>query len=272
MGAGAKSEAIRLVESANQVLGATSVRDLDAEPSVHRTRMEHAFDHGLTRRVDQRVRQTKIEAPHWFALTAEGAEAAIDADRSLVVVLGSHPDGHVRAAATRAGADRLANPHPDETRKPSAGVTGMLAHRAIDPVPAVRELAIEAVSTLFAGELHPDFKGRMPTGVERAAREMVAQAKALSLCPGLVGQALDLFDCRVGRYSNDGVRDHHRHSLKEVDRRGQLLDELQRLVPTLDDPGAVEVGARLVDFYQRSMRPVRAGDPGAVLDTAHRQS
>ncbi len=267
MGAGAKSEAIRLVESANQLIA--SVGDGASVAEAHHERASRALDHGLSRRVDHRIRQTHIDAPAWDDVTLEQIDALVATDPGLLVILGSHPNGRIREAAIRGSASWINPDERETTRKPPAGVTGMLAHRALDATPPVRDAAVELVAELFAHEMNPEFRGRMPTGVERAAREIVAQTKAVILCPRLVDAALDLFACRIGRYSVAGVRDHHQHTLQEVDRRGQVLDELRRVVPDLTDEFSIAAAARLLDFYERSLRPVRAGDEGAVIDGGH---
>ncbi len=269
MGAGAKSEAIRLVMSANELIcGAADGLEVD---DTHRERIVRALDHGISRRVDHRIRQTHTDAPAWYDLGAEQVTALVATDPGMVVVLGSHPNGRVREAAVRLARSWIAPTDPATTRKPPAGVTRMLAQRALDATPPVRTAAIELVAELFAHEMNPAFRGRMPTGVERAAREIVAQTKSVTLCPELVDAALDLFACRIGRYSVDGVRDHHQHTLQEVDRREQVLGELRRLVPELTDEASIAAANRLVDFYERSMRPVRAGDEGAMIETGHQQ-
>ncbi len=265
MGAGAKSEAIRLVESANQLIESADAGTVLDE--MHRDRVVRALDHGLSRRVDHRIRQTHGLAPAWFELAVERVGSLAEADPGMVVVLGSHPNGHVREAAVRLARPWITPTDPTLTRKAPVGITRMLAQRALDPTPPVRAAAIELVAELFAHEMNPSYRGRMPTGVERAAREIVAQTRSVVLCPELVDSALDLFACRIGRYSIDGVRDHHQHTLQEVDRREQVLNELRRLLPDLTAPASIDAANRLVDFYQRSMRPVRAGDEGAVIDS-----
>ncbi|MEZ5379583.1 MAG: hypothetical protein R2733_23990 [Acidimicrobiales bacterium] len=265
MGAGAKSEAIRLVESANQLIVAASSGGDVAD--AHTERIRRALDHGLSRRVDHRVRETHIEAPGWYDLTADEVDGLVANEAGMLVVLGSHPNGRIREAAVHL-AQPIVEPTDPNARKPPAGVTRMLAQRSLDPTPPVREAAISLVAALFRNELRPEFSGRMPTGVERAAREIVAQSRAVVRCPQLVEAALDLFACRIGRYSVDGVRDHHQHTLTEVDRREQVLAELRRLVTTLDDEAQIAAGNRLIEFYERSLRPVRADDEGAVIDPA----
>lgn len=267
MGAGAKGEAIRLVSSANALIEA-SVSGAIVEDG-HAERIVRAHDHGISRRVDHRIRQTTIDAAAWFGLDSDRVEGLVAGDPGIVVILGSHPNGRVREAAVRAARPWILPENPDSARKPPAGITRMLAHRSLDVAPPVRETAIELVAALFERELNPEFSGRMPTGVERAAREIVGQTKSVFLCPQLVEDALDLFECRIGRYSVAGVRDHHQHTLQEVDRREQVLGELQRTVPDLTDDASIATAARLVQFYERSLRPVRAGDEGAVLDREH---
>lgn len=266
MGAGAKGEAIRLVSSANELIVST---DGEAVDEGHRERVVRAHDHGISRRVDHRIRQTNIEAPSWFDLDSDRVEGLVSADPGMLVILGSHPNGRIRETAVRAAAPWIMPTDPGTTRKPPAGITRMLAHRSLDVAPQVREAAVELVAALFERELNPEFSGRMPTGVERAAREIVGQTKAVILCPQLVDAALELFACRIGRYSVVGVRDHHQHTLQEVDRREQVLGELRKVAAELTEDASIASAARLVDFYERSLRPVRAGDEGAVLDREH---
>ncbi|MBT8240561.1 MAG: hypothetical protein KJN63_04980, partial [Acidimicrobiia bacterium] len=65
--------------------------------------------------------------------------------------------------------------------------------------------------------------------------------------------ALTLFETRTARWRRDRGRDHHERTLREIDRRSQVLAHLRRLVPTLDDSASREAAARLIEFYEHSL-------------------
>lgn len=257
MGAGAKSESIRLIGAAIEVVEALeSGGDASVEAEA---RVDRVLDHGISRRVDHRLRQHKVENNPWADLKVAAAASAVEARPGMAVVLGSHPNGHVRQEAVRLAAITVDTASdPDNEVRVSPGLAGMLSQRALDPVPPVRELATAAVAALFATEAASDNTGRMPTSVERAGRELLATTRCITECPELTIAALDLFASRVGRYSNNGVRDHHRHNLKEVDRRSQVLTELARLRPTLNVEAQTQAADRLIAFYDESMHPTSA--------------
>lgn len=257
MGAGAKSEAIRLISAAIEVIeGIASGEEPDDEIT---TRIDRVLDHGVSRRVDHRLRQHKADNNVWADFDVAQIESALAARPGLAVVLGSHPNGYVREEAVRLAAKTVdAAAEADSDVKVLPGLAQMLSQRALDPVPTVQARAIDAVAALMATEASSDNTGRLPTAVERACRELVGTTKCIGAYPQLVGQALDLFALRVGRYSNNGIRDHHRHNLKEVDRRTQLLTELEHLRPALTDETAQHAADRLIEFYQASMRPTSA--------------
>lgn len=257
MGAGAKSESIRLITAAIEVI--ESLKSSTDEADDAATRVDRLLDHGISRRVDHRLRQHKLDNNPWAEFEVGTAETTAAARPGMLVLLGSHPNGHVRQEAVRLGAAVVAAAADSGTDvKVLPGLARMLAQRSLDAIAPVREPAIQAVATLFATEMASDNDGRMPTSVERAGRELLATTRCVVECPALVESALDLFAARVGRYSNNGVRDHHRHNLKEVDRRAQVLAELQRLRETLTDGPQAQAADRLIAFYDASMRPTTA--------------
>ncbi len=264
MGAGAKQEAIRLVSAANDLI--TSLDTAEPVAPDHRDRMARLLDHGMSRRVDHRIRQLHLDASAWSGLRPDRVEALSANEPGMLVVLGSHPDGQIRQASVELARSSLVPTDGSPRRKPPVGLTRMLAQRALDATPQVSAAARGAVAALFAEELMSEHRGRLPNGVERAAREIVAQTRSVTACPELVTAALDLFDSRTGRYSTTGVPDHHRHTLQEVDRREQVLAELQALLPDLTSEAAREIGRRLVDFYRRSLTPIRPDDHGSRSD------
>ncbi len=269
MGAGAKSEAIRLTAAAIEILGARADENPAGDDAVHNetvARVDRLLEHGISRRVDHRVRQRQLANNPWADLAVAAAEDAVAATPGMLVLLGSHPNGYIRQEAVRLATAALVeaaktDPAPTDSGASSKvlpGVTRMLAQRALDSSPQVRSAASEAVRLLFVNELASDNTGRMPTNVERAGRELLAHVRCVVEWPGLVETALDLFDNRVGRYSNNGVRDHHRHNLREVDRRSQLLADLRKLRPTIEESVPQHAADRLIDFYERSMHPTQA--------------
>lgn len=274
MGAGAKSEAIRLIGAAITILDGEDAEptdddlyadtDTDEEDGPSRyeaavARIDRLLDHGISRRVDHRVRQHKLDNNRWADFEASAAAEAIADRPGMAVLLGSHPSGYVRQEAVRLAHETIAAAtKPESEVKVFPGLSRMLSQRSLDAISQVQEPAVAAVASLFEAEAAADNTGRMPTFVERACRELIATTRCVIDCPELVLAALGLFDSRVGRYSNNGVRDHHRHNLKEVDRRAQLLSELERLRPTLDAHTSQQAADRLVAFYEASMRPTTA--------------
>lgn len=263
MGAGAKNEAIRLTAAATVMIESvltgsvrtTSVVDGEAVSDDGAARIARLFDHGISRRVDHRIRQLRSDSTAWTELDVDRVSELVASERGMLVLSGSHPNGRVRQRAIELAASLLAPADGVDTIRPPVGVTRMLAQRALDPVPQVSGSAIEVLAVIFATELASERGGRMPNGIERGAREIVAQTRSVIECPELVDAALDLFDNRAGRYVTTGVRDHHRHTLQEVDRRTQLLEGLQVMLPELGDDASRATAARLLDFYARSLVP-----------------
>ncbi len=251
VGSGAKAEAERLVASASAVI--SEIAGDGAAPSEHKNRIGRLIDHGISRRVDSQIRQRSKPGSAWAGLEATAVEALAEAEPNLLVMIGSHPSGYVRQEAAR-----LALPIVD-AGDPRPGIARLLSQRALDAIPSVREVARAGVEAMFAAELARTDEGWMPRGTERGAREIVEQVRCVELCPELVDTALDLFASRTGRYAlSKGVFDHHRHNRKEVDRRAQLLADLQKISSDLD-PGPQQAAAhRLIDFYEASLTPVRA--------------
>ncbi len=247
MGGGARSEAIRLIGSAVAVLAELEGGD-SAEPE-HHNRIGRLTDHGISRRVDHQIRQRDTGDSAWSSVEVADIARIAEADQNLLVVLGSHKSGYIRQEAARLGIAIV------ESGSARPGITRMLAQRALDSIPDIRTVGADGVAALFAMELSSDNEGRLPTAVERGAREITEHTKSPELCPELVMNALDLFEQRVGRYSNNGSRDHHRHNLKEVDRREQILSELRRTHDQLEDERAITAGQRLIAFYEASMTP-----------------
>ncbi len=258
MGTGAKSEAIRLTAVGNDVIELVERGEPLNELLEDLT--SRLLEHGLSRRVDHRIRQLSSPPAAWSALTHDRVPSIAETVPGMIVLLGSHPNGRVRQAAVERASGLLFTPEGGVGRKAPVGLTRMLARRALDATPQVQTAAESTVAALFANEATFAHGTRMPNGIERATREIVAQTKSLSVCPQLVDAALDLFDSRTGRYSLDDVRDHHQHTLQEVDRRKQVLAELESMLPGIDDEAVHATGVRLADFYRQSMRPVRRTD------------
>ncbi len=249
MGGGAKNEAVRLIGSANAVL--TEIDGGEPADGEHHNRIGRLLDHGISHRVDHQIRQRDTRETAWSLVEPTDVARLADAEPNMLVVLGSHKSGYVRQEAARLGRPIV----EDGNARP--GVTRMLAQRALEAIPDIRAVGADGVAALFAMELASENTGRLPTAVERAAREITEHTKCAHLCPELVTTALDLFERRVGRYSNNGSRDHHRHNLKEVDRREQILSEVRRTADELEGD-ALAVGQRLIAFYEASMTPTRA--------------
>lgn len=259
MGAGAKNEAIRLTAAA-----AALIDSLDGGPALtddDASRLARLFDHGMSRRVDQRIRKLSSAGAGWVGIDVDRLSALVAHEPAMVVLAGAHPNGRVRQRAVELAAALISPTEGDPPARPPVGVARMLALRSLDPVPQIRAIAVDALERLFAAELASGREGRMLNGTERAAREIVAQVRSVTACPQLVSAALDLFEQRTGRYVINGVRDHHRRTLHEIDRRSQLLVELEAMAPQLTDETTRSVAARLVDFYQRSLLPLAADDP-----------
>ncbi len=247
MGAGAKSEAIRLIGSASAVM--EEIAGGEPAEAEHLNRIGRLLDHGISHRVDHQIRQRDTSASSWSSLEVDGVAAIAEAEPNMLVMLGSHKSGYVRQESAR-----LAIPIVEAgTARP--GLTRMLAQRALEVIPSIKEVGTAGVAALFAQELASDNTGRLPTAVERAAREITENTKCAEQCPELVMSALDLFELRVGRYSNNGSRDHHRHNLKEVDRREQIMSEMKRTSGDLTNEASIAAAERVIAFYQASMSP-----------------
>jgi hypothetical protein len=93
----------------------------------------------------------------------------------------------------------------------------------------------------------------MPTVVNRAAKGIVASADSVMLCPDLVILALTLFEARTARWRRDRGRDHHERTLREIDRRSQVLAHLRQITPTLGEDVSREAAAQLIEFYEHSL-------------------
>jgi len=247
VGAGPRNEAKKLIGLVDVFVRTGSY----AEEGDH-ARIERLEEHGLTRNVDMQLRQVVGVGPDWDALAPECVVELVEQNRGLEVLLGSHRSGHVREAVVTS-----------HSEPPLPGVARMLAQRAIDGVPTVAEAAQSSLHRLFQDELASGNDGRMPTNVEKAARELVGLTKSVTLCPTQLLEAVELFNARVGRYSRRGARDHHRHDLRETDRRSQLLIDLHALSRHLEDAQATRAVEALIDFYERSMVPaVRVQEEG----------
>lgn len=239
MTSGAQSKAQRLVDAANEVLAERLGIGTAEVPGV----IGFLGAHGINRSVDREVRRLRVDGTPWGDLNAETARTVAALDVGLVVLLGAHRSGYVREAIVQAAADLTHVP----------GVVSMLALRCVDRVPPVRDTAQQSMRLLFETELDGQSDGVMTTVVNRAAKGIVVSPDSVIHCPDLVVMALKLFETRTPRWRRDRGRDHHERTLKEIDRRSQVLDHLRHLEPTLHEEASREACAQLIQFYHHSL-------------------
>ncbi len=239
VGAGPRNEAKRLVTE-----GAEIVKAVAAGEGIDRPRVLRLVEHGITRNVDTQVRQVAGTSDVWDTVGPDQVQALVAVNPGMEVLLGAHRNGYVRQTVLERRSGEVL-----------PGIARMLAQRAVDGIPPVRALAQQHIAALFSAEIAEVNDGRMPTNVEKAARELVGLTRSVTLCPTELLQALNLFSTRVGRYSRHGARDHHRHDLRETDRRAQLLDDVQLMLTTLTEPAEIEAATQLITFYEASLVP-----------------
>jgi hypothetical protein len=236
---GAQNKARQLAELADSVIA----QHRDGEDPDVPDAIRFVAPHGLTRSVDREVRRFRAEETAWGDLDPDVAGELARLDPGLVVLFGAHRNGYVREAMMDIASSLTHVP----------GVVSMLAYRTVDRVPPVRESAQETIRSLFEAELQNDAGGVMPTVVNRAAKGVVASPDSVIECPDLVILALKLFETRTARWRRDRGRDHHERTLREVDRRSQVLDHLRRLTPPLDNDASREATSQLIEFYEHSL-------------------
>lgn len=239
MTSGAQKKARQLAELAGDVITRHTSGMDPAVPDAVR----FVAPHGLTRSVDREVRRFRADGTPWGNLDPGVACDLAPLDPGLVVLLGAHRNGYVREAMMALAAELTHIP----------GVVSMLAYRTVDRVPPVRDSAQTAIRSLFEAELENEAGDVMPTVVNRAAKGVVASPDSVVYCPDLVLLALQLFETRSARWRRDRGRDHHERTLREIDRRSQVLDHLRELAPTLDNDASREAAAQLIEFYRHSL-------------------
>jgi hypothetical protein len=236
---GAQNKARQLAELAGEVI---SRHRRGEDPDVPDA-LRFLAPHGLTRSADREVRRFRAEGTPWGDLDPVVARELALRDPGLVVLFGAHRNGYVREAMMDVATDLTHVP----------GVVSMLAYRTVDRVPPVRETARKSIRLLFETELDNESDGVMPTVINRAAKGVVVSPDSVIHCPELVVMALKLFETRTPRWRRDRGRDHHERTLKEVDRRSQVLEHLRHLEPTLDAEASQEACSGLIGFYHRSL-------------------
>lgn len=239
MTSGAKNKAQQLAEAAGGLVEQLrSGGDVEVPAAI-----TYLAAHGINRGVDREVRRLRMEGTPWGDLDADTARPLVEVDPGLVVVLGAHRNGYVRETVVQYAEDLTHVP----------GVVSMLAFRCVDRVPPVSGSAQASLRSLLAASLDSSPEEPMSTVVNRAAKGIVANADSVVHCPDLVNMALVLFETRTPRWRRDRGRDHHERTLREVDRRSQVLAHLRHLAPTLQGDAAQDACAQLIDFYEHSL-------------------
>ena len=236
---GASERATRLIEGGVEVIETGEI------PKI----IDFLAAHGTNRSVDKQVRQRVKVADCWKDLSPEQAIELADVHLGMLVLLGSHRNGYVREAIVQIAATKIDCP----------GVVTMLAQRTVDQVPPIRDVSQGAIAELFASEADGEVGSEMPAIITRAAQGVVSAAESVEYCPALVLSALELFATRTGKYRRDRGRDHHIRTLRELDRRSQLLDHLRRDAATHETPEAQQASAALIEFYEHSLAGTHRG-------------
>lgn len=234
---GASERATRLIE------GGVEVIDTGEIPKI----IEFLAAHGTNRSVDKQIRQRTNVDDRWKDLTPEKGVELANTHLGMVVLLGCHRNGYVRQAVVE-----LAKAHID-----CPGVVSMLAQRTVDPVPPIREAAQAAIADLLSSDAIGEEGGEMPAIITRATQGVISSAESVEFCPALVLRSLELFATRTGKFRKDRGRDHHVRTLRDLDRRSQMLAHLRRSADDLEEPLAQQASAALIEFYEHSL----AGTP-----------
>lgn len=234
---GASERATRLIEGGVEVIETGEI------PAI----IEFLAAHGTNRSVDKQIRQRVKVADCWKDLAPEQAVELTKTHLGMVVLLGSHRNGYIREAVVEIAATNIDCP----------GVVTMLAQRIVDQVPPIRDVSQTAIAELFASDAVGEDGGEMPAIITRAVQGVVSAAESVEYCPSLVLSSLALYETRTGKYRRDRGRDHHVRTLRDMDRRFQLLAHLRRNAETLTDPEAQKASAALIEFYEHSL----AGTP-----------
>ena len=234
---GASERATRLIE------GGVEVIDTGEIPKI----IEFLAAHGTNRAVDKQIRQRVDVDERWKALTPEQAIELANTHLGMVVLLGCHRNGYVREAVVQ-----LATAY---THCP--GVVSMLAQRTVDQVPPIREAAQAAIAELLSSDAIGEDGGEMPAIITRATQGVISAAESVEFCPALVLRSLELFATRTGKYRKDRGRDHHVRTLRDLDRRSQMLSHLRNSAESYEDPLSQQASAALIEFYEHSL----AGTP-----------
>ena len=234
---GASERATRLIEGGVEVIETGEI------PKI----IEFLAAHGTNRSVDKQIRQRVNVDQRWQDLAPDQAVELANMHLGMVVLLGCHRNGYVREAVVQ-----LATNHID-----CPGIVSMLAQRTVDQVPPIRDVSQAAIAELFASDAVGEEGGEMPAIVTRACQGIVSAAESVEFCPALVLRSLELFATRTGKFRKDRGRDHHVRTLRDLDRRSQMLSHLRRSADSHEDPLAQQASAALIEFYEHSL----AGTP-----------
>lgn len=244
-----RGQAQDLIAQADQLMAA----DDQGRPSPS-GQLDRLPSHGLPLRLDREIRRVKTTSQRWAELTADQASAASagsDADRiGLTLVLACHANGFVREAMVDLVTDSERSIGGDLLHYP--GVTRMLAHRALDPVPSIRHTPRRVLTTLFEAELRRQPRGWMFTSIEVAAREVAGRAASIDRCPELLDLALDLFDSSIPVFHSRHGPTHHLPGAAERHRHRQIISHLQR-GPGGENTGRAQRVQRLITWHRQAL-------------------
>ncbi|MFW2381722.1 MAG: hypothetical protein ACN4GZ_08195 [Acidimicrobiales bacterium] len=239
MTSGAKNKAHQLAEAAGGLIEQRRNGDDGEVPAS----LSYLAAHGINRGVDREVRRLRMDGTPWGDLDPDTARPLVEIDPGLVVLLGAHRNGYVREVVVQHAGDLTHIP----------GVVSMLAFRCVDRVPPISESAQASLRSLLAVALDGNSEEPMTTVINRAAKGIVVSPDSVIHCPDLVVMALKLFETRAPRWRRDRGRDHHERTLKEVDRRSQVLEHLRHIEATLDDDASRAACTQLIEFYEHSL-------------------
>ena len=183
MGRGRRERATRYVIVADEAIGAVR-----AGRRVESVELTALAAWGFGHRIDREIRKVHPVPTAWASTMPTDVRRCAVAHPALLVALGSHPDGRVRAAAVdlaRGGEHGTGALH-------RPGPARMMAQRAADHVPAVRAVARSAVRALLETELRRTSQGQLLTNVEVAARELLAVSRSVDFSPELTALAIEL--------------------------------------------------------------------------------
>lgn len=232
-----KARATGFVEQADAAL-ADVERAEEIWQGFSTTRRDETRLHVLSIELDKAIREVEGSFSHWDSLDPAQVSAVLDTNcLYLIWTLSAHRSGYVREAFVR-DADRFENVH----------VLPHLANRALDFVPAIRELATSIVvarlDAVIGERARPESQGILPTAAHIAVTKLLTPRTAV-VSPELIEMCIALAET---------APEIHRPASFKQQKLDRMLQRCQQTGHATSDPVATQALDALTRYFNKNAK------------------